>query len=100
MRKIIAIISGIVACFIAMFFASKKSGHNDGRGNSGRIDDQLDRERSNIKSGESVIRDREANIGVRQEDLNNRQGTIRETETIIDRDRDLLEELQKRHPKG
>lgn len=80
--KFVSIAGGSIGA-IGAIFASKKSGNNDGRGNSRGIDGQLDKERINLESGESTIRDR--------------QESIQSTETIIDRDRDLLEELQKRH---
>lgn len=82
MWKKILIAIGFLGSLLAAIFAVTR--RNDGRGNNSGIDEQLGKARDLDKREGSALERERDDLGTEK--------------TIIDRDRSLLEELQKRHP--
>ena len=110
--KFVAAGGGFVG-LVGTIFASRALKH-DGRANNSGIDGQLKQEGSlNKATGNSLserqggldtrssgIEERQGIIDQRSGSIENRQSDLGEQKATLDRDRDLLEELQKRHPEG
>lgn len=96
---------GILGVLGAIF--AGRSIRDDGRGNNRGIDGQLEKEgdlnnrEGELNRGERVSIDRERKrLSDEREELGRKKQSLDDEKRNTRRDRKLLEELQKRHPKG